>query len=183
VGIAVKCSFIVSAFDRPDALACLLYALKIQTEPDFEVIVTCNAPMRPPLEDDRFSYHGTMLRDCYESANHGATIATGEYLCFPSDDGYYAPRFLELMLKHGNGADLIYCNCVYDGHGCECGFMDTAPVCGRIDKGGFLLRRSLFTGFEGPFGVDRAADGNLIEDLVRKGASHRKVEIVGWVHN
>lgn len=179
----MKCSFIVSAFDRPDALACLLYSLKIQTEPDFEVIVTNNGTRSLSVADPRFEYFGPELRDCYESANYGATLATGEYLCFPSDDGYYAPRFLELMLRHGANADLIYSNCVYDGHGCECGFMDAAPKCGSIDKGGFLVRRSLFTGFLGPFGADRAADGWLIEELVRSGASQQKVPILGWVHN
>lgn len=184
----MKVSFIVSAFNRPDALACLLFGLKIQTERDFEVIVAdnsdgdINAAVVRAIDDPRFRHFRANARECYESSNLAATQAQGEYLCFPSDDDYYAPRFLELMFHYGD-ADLIYCDWVYDGHGCECGFAAAQPVVGSIDKGGFLLRRSKFTGFPGPFGVCRAADGQLVEEVVRNGATHQHVSIVGWVHN
>lgn len=185
----MKCSFIVSAYDRPDALACCLYSLKIQTERDFEVIVAdnsgdfANTAVVIQVNDRRFTHYRAGSRDCYESSNGAALLAQGEYLCFPSDDGYYAPRFLELMLQHGDGADLIYCNCAYDGHGSECAFFDVTPTVGGIDKGGFLLRRQLFTEFAGPVGLCRAADGQLVEQVVRAGATHQKVPIVGWAHN
>ncbi len=194
-----KCSFIVSAYDRPDHLLCCVASLRIQTYRNFEVIVTDNA--KHPgiasgqkyliedlnLLDDRFSYELLRLRDCYESANWGSRVAAGEYLCFPSDDGYYCPRFLELMLKHGDGADVIYCDCIWDGRGYgpgeECIHLDTAPVCGKIDKGGFLVKRSAFKEFKGPFGMDRGADGWLIEDLVKSRATFKKVGITAWAHN
>lgn len=191
----MKVSFIVSAFNRPDALACLLFGLKIQTFGDFEVIVADNSngddtvEVLRMLEDPRFGLFLAGARDCYESANLGAERARGEYLCFPSDDGWYAPRFLELMLRHGDGADLIYCNCIWDGRGYgpgeECTHLITAPVTGKIDKGGFLLKREVFRAarFLGPFGADRAADGWLVEKLVASGATHKKVEITAWAHN
>jgi len=183
-----KVSFIVSYYDRPDHLACLLYSLKLQTFRDFEVIVTDSGGFIPNLEtivdvkDDRFRYIHTPTMDCYESANlAGGTLAQGEYLCFPSDDDYYGPRFLELMLLHGGDADLIYCNYVDDSCGNECAVMNCLPAIGHIDKGGFLVRRALFQGFGRPYSV--SADGQFIEGLVRGGIRHRKVEIVGWVHN
>lgn len=185
----MKVSFVVSAFSRPDALACLLFGLKIQTERDFEVIVADNSngdetvEVLRMLEDPRFGLFLAGGRDCYESSNLAASKAQGEYLCFPSDDDYYAPRFLELMFRYGGDADLIYCDCVYDGHGGECGVMAAEPKMGSIDKAGFLLRRSKFTGFPGPFGVCRAADGQLVEEVIRNGASHQKVNVMGWVHN
>jgi glycosyltransferase involved in cell wall biosynthesis len=188
---ALRCSFIVSAYDRPAHLDLLLRSLRLQTCPDFEVIITDNAvgdcvaqnfSAMMAIGDERFRYIEAKQADCYFSANLGAAHAMGDYLCFPSDDGYYAPRFLEQMLTAA-GADLIYCDCVYDGHGCNYAPMDTAPVCGRIDKGGFLIKREKFTGFAGPAGVERAADGWLIDSLVSQGATKTKVPGYMWIHN
>lgn len=185
---AVRCSFIVSSFERPAHLACLLRSLQIQSERDFEVLVTDNSPTEAnrqiveQLEDARFKYHSTRLADCYCSANHGANLAQGEYLCFPSDDGYYVPRFLQTMLEAG-GTDLIYSDCIYDGHGIHYASMIVAPVAGWIDKGGFLVKREKFTGFAGPAGISRAADAWLIEALIKTGATHTKVPGYLWIHN
>jgi glycosyltransferase involved in cell wall biosynthesis len=184
----VKCSFVVSAFDRPLHLACLLRSLQVQSEPDFEVLVTDNSTdfhnqaIVQEMNDPRFCYFNTRLPDCYLSANYGASMATGEYLSFPSDDGYYGPRFLQTMLA-GWDADLIYCDCIYDGHGIHYAPMDVAPVSGQIDKGGFLLKREKFTGFAGPAGLDRAADAWLIEALIKTGATHTKAPGYLWMHN
>lgn len=191
--MSCKCSFIVSAYDRQDHLACLLYSLKVQTERDWEVIVTDNSPDAINLwvaqelaeEDSRFGYLSTKRADCYEAANRAVESATGQYLCFPSDDGYYTPQFLEVMYAAGEGADLVYCDAVYGGNGCPypC-LLDAAPVAGRIDKGGFLLKRELFPGFQGPFGVDRAADAWLIERIAQTpGARVVKAPGILWVHN
>jgi hypothetical protein len=51
----MKCSFIVSAYDRPWALYTLLWCLVNQTEKDFEVIVTDNA-VRPDFRDQHASF-------------------------------------------------------------------------------------------------------------------------------
>lgn len=188
----MKVSFIVSAFNRPQALVTCLYSLRIQTFGDFEVIVAdnsegdLNAAVVRSLDDSRFRFLRAGTRDCYESSNLAARDARGEYLCFPSDDGYYCPRFLELMFRNGD-ADLIYCDCIWDGRGYgpgeECIHLVAEPRLGKIDKGGFLLRREKFTAFNGPAGVDRAADGQLVEEVIRNGATHQKVNICGWVHN
>jgi glycosyltransferase involved in cell wall biosynthesis len=184
----VKCTFIVSAFDRPDALACLLYSLKIQTERDFQVIVSDNGGSPEmfnavkKLEDSRFRYIDMLFSNCYQSSNGVVRFASGEYLCFPSDDNYYVPQFLELMLKPQ--ADLIYCDMLYDPRLTG----SYAPVNvgpGRdIDKGGFLVRRDCFQPFpwEREDGL-RMADHFLINDLVKAGLSCAKVPGVLWVHN
>jgi glycosyltransferase involved in cell wall biosynthesis len=189
----VRCSFVVSAFNRPRHLACLLRSLQVQSERDFEVIVTDNARDRElaaqnasavdQLDDPRFHYEYAGLPDCYLSANHGAELAVGEYLCFPSDDNYYVPRFLEEMLRQAP-ADLLYCDCIYDGNGARYALMDVAPSLGRIDKGGFLVRNARFSGFEAfPAGATRPADGWLVEELVRGGISHAKAPGYLWIHN
>lgn len=196
----MKVSFIVSAFNRPHMLNVCLASLQNQTWADRQVIVADNSRMHfldQGHEPYARRYGGqhvftTGARDCYESANMVAKseFVSGQYLCFPSDDCYYAPRFLELMLRHGDGADLIYCDCVWDGRGYGPGeeliHLDCAPRRGKIDKGGFLVNRELFLGlggFQGPFGVDRCEDGLFIERVVASGASIKKVGIVGWMHN
>jgi glycosyltransferase involved in cell wall biosynthesis len=184
----MKCSFIVSAYDRPEALSGLLYSLRVQTEPDFHVLVTDNAPnfhnrlAVQRLNDYRFRYCETKMSNCYASANMGAEMASGDYLCFPSDDDYYVPRFLELMLQPGT--ELVYCDMLYDPRlkGVY------APVNVQpgldIDKGGFLIKSQHFQPFpwERPDGL-RLADHYLINDLVAAGLSHAKVPGVLWVHN
>ena len=192
----VTVSFIVSAFARPRSLELCLASLHCQTFQDFDLLVTDNAVDEEisqhhwmlTLRHVNDRYTRTKLRDCYESANWGAAAAQGEYLCFPSDDGIYFPLFLELMLERGRGADLIYCDQVWAGPskhgGMECNVLDVQPVTGKIDKGGFLVRREVFQrlgGFSAPF--FHTADGEFIERVIKSGASHRKVGIVGWVHN
>jgi glycosyltransferase involved in cell wall biosynthesis len=169
----------------------LLRSLRLQTCPDFEVLVTDNADGKQAGDnfsammatgDERFRYIEAKQADCYLSANVGAERAQGEYLCFPSDDGYYVPRFLESMLNAGP-ADLIYCDCIYDGHNVHYATMDAAPIAGRIDKGGFLVKRAKFTGFAGPAGLGRAADAWLIEALIMTGVTHTKAPGYLWIHN
>jgi len=185
----LKVSFIVSAYDRPKHLACVLQSLLLQTEQDFEIMVTDNGKAftgahRATCEDasSTIRYENPMLTDCYTSANWGATQAKGDYLCFPSDDGYYVPRFLETMLRAAP-ADLIFCDCVFDGHGRVYAHEVIRPEVDHIDKGGFLIRREVFPGFNGAPVGPCAADGWMIEQVVKSGASLAKVPGILWVHN
>ena len=182
-----KCSFIVSTFNRPWHLRCLLASLAIQNERDFEVIITdnnihisvnaLNATVINELHDSRFRHVKAAKGNCYESANFGASLAQGEYLCFPSDDNYYIPDFLKRMLKQKT--DLIYCDMI---HRHQYRTFNVSPRISRIDKGGFLIRRSKFR----PFPWKRSivtADGMLIEELIKHKISHAKAKGVLWVHN
>jgi len=187
----LKVSFIVSCFDRPNHLACVLRSLQIQTERNFEVIVTDNgkgnnAKMHEQivdqLSDSRFRYEHVGFTDCYASANYGAGEAKGEYLCFPSDDGYYGPRFLALMLA-ARPANLIYSDCVFDGHGRIYAHWDAKPELGCIDKGGFLIKASVFPGFNAVPQGECGADGWMIDQVVAAGASLKKIAGMPWVHN
>lgn len=184
----MRCSFIVSAFDRPHHLSCVLRSLQVQTEREFEVIITDNSKEQVNFEtvfsiaDNRFVYLSTQSTDCYASANRGAAQAKGDYLSFPSDDGYYVPRFLETMLQAAP-ADLIYCDCVYDGYGKKYEFWDAEPKLGLIDKGGFLVKREVFPGFNGAPEGPCAADGWMIEQAVKYGATTAKVPGILWIHN
>lgn len=194
-GLMPKCSFIMSAYDQPEHLVLALYSLKLQSENDFEVIVCDNSPdQRNALACNyvadsrvRHLWTGKTCGSCYESANLAAREAEGDFLCFPSCDNYYVPQFLETMLRQRGVANLIYCDMLYDPRGPrkQYAVIDVQPVCGHIDKGGFLIHRHYFQ----PFPWQRnaqglgAADGMLIQDLVTSGVSHGKAPGVLWVHN
>jgi hypothetical protein len=62
--------------------------------------------------------------------------------------------------------------------------IEVLPQVGLIDKGGFLVRRELFTGF--PVEQDggrQFADGMFVEQLVRRGVRKAKVPGTLWFHN
>jgi len=120
----------------------------------------------------------------------GAKIAQGEFLCLPSDDSYYVPKFAEKMLNAAaqNSWDWVYCDIVYDercGHG-RYTQVETLPRLGWIDKMSFILRRNKFPGF--PNKPDRdepsCCDGHLAEELVvNPYVRHGKVMDCLGVHN
>lgn len=185
----MKCSFIVSAYDRPSHLACLLWSLHNQTEKDFQVIVCDNSGFNQnnlrvfqDLGDARFYYISMSLPNCYYTTEIGAIQASGEYLCFPSDDNYYVPQFLKTMLQ--SKADIISCDMLYDPRiNGYYSVIDVAPVLGKVDKGGFLIKRDKYFGFPAKE-FDLAADGCMIEKAVNvRGLSWEKVKGVLWVHN
>lgn len=185
-------TFIVSAYNRPDFLACLLYCLKVQTLKDIEVIVTDNA-IDPSIaiqqklltESLGFKYVKTDFDDCYSSAEIGILHATKDYICFPSDDDYYVPRFAEIMTKEmtGRGLDLGYCDFVYDPR--LSGKYETHTVIakfGKIDKGGFVLKKNNFIPFPDKH-CTSSSDGLLIEQLVSRGITHGRIDQVLFIHN
>lgn len=125
-----KVSFIVSAYDRPRQLACVLASLAVQTLEEIEVLVVDNQrdpsgmmrnqivvdvmgdmDMKDPKRDieerrrRRFSYHAAMRNNCYMSSEAGAQYAKGEWLCFPSDDNYYVPEFAVRMVAAAERAE------------------------------------------------------------------------------
>lgn len=186
-------TFIVSTFERPQTLLLLLNALQLQTEKHFECIVTDNSTNEILAEQNefyvkmcgsRFRYLKTNHQECYSSAEEGVKLASGRFLCFPSDDNYYLPQFAELMLRNAlnSGLDLVYCDCVYGRPNTTPFLLDVKPKVNHIDKGGFLVAREVFKSFPGK-AVISCSDGWLIEELVKKGVRHGKCQGILWVHN
>lgn len=196
-------TYVVSAYDRPQSLRMTLASLQCQTDHDFEVIVADNNPdlrycdnmyMTHDMRDSRFRYMNTsrvfdVLRDCYWSAewvveNH----AKGEFFCFPSDDSYYVPVFQETLLKAAREFDfqLCFCDMLYDRRiGGRYSVLDVQPVSCAIDKTGFLIRRDVWIGFPTKPTELRSscADGEMIAEVVRRGARHGKVAECLVCHN
>lgn len=181
-------------------LPVVLHSLAVQTESNFEVIVTDNSTDMAAVEkniatvkslDSRFRHVSTVLLDggsCYHSAEWAVlNECRGRWLCFPSDDSYYVPCFLEAMLRKADSQalELVYCNILYDArfNGRCYAPVNVHPMINSIDKTGFILERDWFSGFPGKCAGPSKADGELIESLVRQGIRHGKLEDVLVVHN
>ena len=204
----MRISYIVSAYNNPNYLPCLLHSLKVQTDQSFEVIVTDNSddPLQQQLIEHEVNnfrflfgrpwYVRTIGPTCFHSAEEGARFTLGEFLCFPSDDSYYVPTFGETMYKAAieTPADLVLCDMLYDprsGQG-RYAAVEQHPRRNWFDKTGFILRRSLFEGFPNKVdGYDAnrtgavvdCADGMLAESLVARGVSYKELRDVLVVHN
>lgn len=194
-----RISFIVSAYDRPDALKLCLLSLILQTEHNWEAIVTDNNPVAlhsaftlqvvQELDDSRIRYlhTGHSAPECYRAAEIAAEVAHGDFLCFPSDDSYYAPYFAErlLALADQNSFELVFSDLVIIGPD-NAIVLPCAAACCHIDKTNFLLKRSRFTEFPGKSleqGGRSCSDGLLIDEVVRQGIMLGKVAQPLVIHN
>ena len=202
----MKLSFVVVAFENPRALRTCLSSLLDQTEQDFEIIV-CDNSIDEDIASDidclcsqlghRIHYEWTADRTIltdpvcrhsrclYTATEIGAGWATGDFLCFPNADSYYAPVFAERMLSAAaaTSCDLVYCDFVHGLPKCKYLVMESVCCPGRVDKTTFILRRSLFAGFPDKRASYELADGLLIDRLVRDGISRKRVAEVLCVHN
>lgn len=194
-----KVSFIVSSHNRPIELRLLLACLLLQSERNWEAIVTDNSDtnLAPLVEAEvlrfpdprvRYLYTGNKANNPYRSADIGAAASIGAYLVFPSEDGYMIPWFLERMLRkaEGEALDLVYCDTVLGNpwvHRC----LSVQPVIGNIDKTSFAVRREWFDKVGG-FNVENVggpapSDGIFVEKLVAAGARHGRVDECLVIHN
>jgi hypothetical protein len=135
-----------------------------------------------------FNTRAMGARECYESSDMLAKLATGDFLCFASDDGYYVPVFAETMERKAvrESLDLVYCDMVWGHTEPRESYvhLDVIPVAGRIDKTGFIVRRELFKGFPGMAPREPSCDdGRLVEQLIAAGARHGKVNEILVVHS
>ena len=197
--MSLTLSMIVSAYDRPEHLKLCLQSLKLQTVAtrmqvfvaDNSTVEANNNAFRSLLQTDFLlcGYYSTKMRECYESAEMvvRSSLVTGDFLGFPSDDNWYAPEYCERMLKAAekNAWDLVYCDCLFDPR--WSGHYTTqigSPVPGGIDKGGFIVRRSLFLelgGFPGKNGGASASDGLFVQAAAAR-CMHGRVPEVMWFH-
>ena len=193
-----KVTYIVGAFDRPASLPCCLWSLKVQTDPDFEVIVADNShtldlqeehrKIVDSMRDVRFSHRNTAFYpvpgwDCYWSAEWIVKNghARGDWLCLPNDDSYYVPIFQEAMLEAATkrGWKFVYSDMLYDRRiGGRYQKLDVAPWRGAIDKTGFLIHRDVWIGFPNKASekVASTCDGEMANELVeQRKVRHGKV--------
>ena len=194
-------TYLISAYNRPDHLACCLYSLKIQTDRDFEAIVVDNSTHSQAIArnreavhnllDHRFHYRHVGTPGAYHAIEAAIPLATGDYLCFPSDDSYYVPTFAHALLTAARSTtppnppyDLVYSDMLYDERmfGDRYDVLTVYPRLGSIDKTGFILARHKFQPFPDK-GPNSCSDGYLIDKLIREGITHTKVPGVFVVHS
>jgi len=201
-----RLTFIVVAFGDYYQLRTCLSSLVDQTVDDLEVIVVDNTPAtdvvtRDNLDlchmDPRIRYTNTSQQTCirdlglrhsyclYTATEIGAAMATGDFLCFPNQDSYYAPVFAERMLRVAGttGSDIVYCDFVHGVPGRPYHVTESACCVGMIDKTSFILRRSLFPGFPDKHTDYEKADGLMIEKLARAGVARRRLAECLVFHN
>jgi hypothetical protein len=180
---------VICLADRPDRLPCLYWSLVAQTLTTWRLLilhqgeadVLKHIPSPLPLNVDY--RHVERLNDWGQTAKEQAAKdwAKGEALMFPNDDAYYAPPALEKMaIELERGADLALCGWVFD----KLGYVPyaPAPIVGRVDVGGFMVKRDWFlkVGWRDKSDV---GDGRFIEALVAHGAKVAKVPAVVYVKN
>lgn len=174
-------SFICVA-DRPDALRQLIACLRLQTYPEWELLVLdqtqradCLAPVleAEALGERRVSWDSVpRIGDIGQSMKAAYTrFARGEFLCFPHDDAYYVPVFVERMLMEArnNNFDLVYCDWLFDRADNTTPYhhMPGVPQFGRIDIGGFIVKRDALLA-DGWADRGEGGDGRLVERLAQK---------------
>lgn len=186
----MRLSFIISTFNRPQTLLACLNCLALQTARDSECIVTDNSTDDILASQNEYyakmakaGYLRTRFEECYSSAEEGVKMATGKWLCFPSDDNWYCNLFSETMLRHAesNHLDFVYCDCLYGRPGQIPQLFITQPRVNEIDKGGFCVKRELFKEFPGKAKIS-CSDGYFIEQLVKSGRKHGKAPGILWCH-
>lgn len=192
----MKLSCVVSSYDRPADLAVCLGSLRLQRHIGsrelypVEIVVTDNSPAeinRRVAEQFQVIYLPTHTACPYSAAELGVEVATGEYVCFPSDDNYYVPEFAARMMRMADNQqlDFVHCDMLYDPRmGGNYAPIPTSLQVGGIDKGGFCLRRSLFQsigGFPGKTGGASCSDG-LLAEAIAPICRHARLPELLWFH-
>jgi hypothetical protein len=201
----IKLSLIVSSFDRPEALRLCIQSLALQRGiegggllPHFAVTVTDNSPdklnqwVTKGLERGISpAYFPSTFPGPYEPSERIITagLAKGEYLGFPSDDNWYAPEYVARMIRAAeeNDWDLVYSDCIYDPRWLGVySVMEAYPKCGMVDKGGFIVRQSLFLEMGGWPKIEGGlchpgSDGLFVEAAAAR-CKHGRVAEPMWFH-
>lgn len=199
-------SFIVVAHENPSPLrTCLSSLLDQTTTEEEEIIVVDNSVGNTWTSlnrdlcqmSDRIRYEWVAAstevdkenirhkRCLYTATEIGAELATGDWLCFPNQDSIYAPVFCERMLAaaNKNAWDLVYCDFVLGGPTHKYFPVNVAPHVCAIDKTSFIVKREWFKGFQAKWTNYEIADGLFIEDLVKGGIRHGRVDELLVLHN
>lgn len=194
-------SFVISSFNKPTQLLTCISSLVVQV-PKCEIIVCDNTltskrhlnkkycQLFPEIKYiDTSSYCPPDINAGYAAQNIGARKATGEYLCFPSEDCYYVPGFSQVMLDTAKQtkSQFIFCDMLYDPRYnglVSPGIYQVVPAWPRlrfIDKSNFIVKRELFTGFQ--MKEHGYGDFFFVQSLVDKQVPMSKAPGCLMVHN
>jgi hypothetical protein len=176
----------------------LLSSLVVQTNENWEAIIMSEAMdadnydaitnVVEVLDDDRLrlvmcarhhkDWHQTVKK---MGANDHAK---GEMLCFPNDDVYYVPTFVQRVMEsvRAYGHDLVYCDWLNPEFGYS--VHAAAPAVGHIDVGGFAVSARAWNTTKDAWQCgSQTADGEYVEAVVRANFRHAKIPGVCYVKN
>ncbi|MCM1324617.1 MAG: glycosyltransferase [Acetobacter sp.] len=115
----VKVSVIMPVFNTAAYLSQCVESILGQTFSDFELICINDGSTDNSAEilasylqkDTRVQVISQQNQGLSAARNAGMAVAQGEYIAFADSDDYYAPKFLELLLKaqETSGADIVGC--------------------------------------------------------------------------
>jgi GT2 family glycosyltransferase len=208
-GSGISC--VVSTFQNAKKLRCCLAAFALQ-DPNVQVTVADNSPDQHGVRWNYAvakSYDMTYVNTSHiEGHAYGAAnaicgvgeqlldrdnkpwkdLVLGEWVCFPSDDGYHVPLFSKIVLETAAAHpkwDFIYWDTLYDPRRTgKYEVMNVQPTECRIDKTSFMVRTSVFREIGGfPPHANDWRDSALAQKLVNAGVPHGKAEGVLCVHS
>jgi len=185
-----RVSIVTTVYDRTACLDRCLRSTKHLTFRDFEHIVVSDHPpqhlvphMRQMCESVGATYFDLPERTGnwgIGPAQAGLRAATGEFVCFLSDDNAFLPGHFEPLLAAFDadpGLGFVYSSCRYAGRR---ELRNPVPVGAGIDLGQPLFRRELL-GDTIPF-CEFAWDWCVIHDLmVNKGVRWQHVDEMSFI--
>jgi len=193
-------TLLIGTYNRPQHLRLLLNALLLQTHGGWRALVLDDGEepgagylKRPTpalrvvheIGDARIEWQasGPFRNDWhYASRIKALQQVQTPWVGFLSDDAYYCPRWLEMMLGYGqrHEVSLVYCDWIYDRAGYV--LYSGQPRTSFIDIGGFLVQTAVARAVGFP-DIGNEADGHFVEAVVRAGHPHVRVPHVLYVKN
>lgn len=185
-----KVSIVTTVYDRVECLARCLRAVQHLQFTDLEQIVVSDAPPPPVVDAIAALVEQAPQVSSYINleqrrnnwgiapAAEGLRAATGEYVCFLSDDNAYLPGHfgpLVAALDADPGLGFVYSSCLYAGRR-ELRY--TPPIGAGIDLGQPLFRRSVLREQfhdDLPFSM-HAWDWALIATLMDRGVRWQHID-------
>lgn len=183
-------SMCVAAYKRVDPLLCLIYSLKSQTYPHWELIIYHDGPCEivkqaiEKVNDERVKYYESAVRSggWHSHRQKMIDLSTGSFICMSNDDNYYCPVYFEWMLHEHQktGADFVYCNMVHS-HWKWIDFR-SLPRKFAMDLGAWTAKADLVKNTPW-LDFELEGDGTYIETLLQKSQTISAVPGYLFVHN
>ena len=193
----MKINFILSySPGRKYSMLSMMASIVAQTNPNWTIHVVCYGEIDLTYLQDVFSEfdnikYSTIEREPnipYSNSpkNYGLSTCTDEWLVFGADDNYYAPIFVDEMLKIINNnpkVNFIYFDMIHSYFGYT--LFKCKPISHQIDMGSMVARTDLAKTL--PL-LDRTdGDGIFAEEYVAKFCKEKEnihyAEHVYFIHN
>jgi glycosyltransferase involved in cell wall biosynthesis len=112
IATVMKVSIVTPTYNREHFLRAFYAMFNAQTYPAVELLIADDSPAPSAffagVRDDRVRYmHRAVRASIGEKRNRLIELATGEVIVFFDDDDYYAPHYVETMLRALGDADFV----------------------------------------------------------------------------